>query len=670
MPKLIYLLLILFSIKNLSAQNKPLSSDPTKWTIEEMKRFAAMSPAEQEAMKKKMLQQAEGNLKQVAQKANITIDETVLPSFTIKPPVIDQKRLALIPVNPPTQTQLMQEIGKMELALQKSVGTQTQQQVEEFSSGKSAKELQAASIGSWMDNNPQAALLLGMKATQKDASDINGWNNLAALMNMVGLEHQAIPILQHCLSEKPNNSMLLNNMGQAYLGLGDLVQSKSFFKKCLTVDDMHPEANKAMGMIYLFEKDLAKALEHFQKELQVAQRRSTLAQLVKSGQRDKINLAALRKNKMQRNGINSRDFFSEISLDKFKIPDPPSSSKQTAKWKKENQSLLQSLAAENLFWMKASQFTKQEIEDDGKKYHGIYKDLVDELLRDLGKQYIPLLGIINEDDVPYLQQLHYDYLAKDKLIICPDDNGLSPEAYHTLCCNLKTPAIDELMNKHNSYVIPKIKQAQSNYKQYINGLIDIVQLDPSVSNKRMVYAAVGQYFTFLQTAIGSYLQLDPYSTCFNNNMSLEEALSLIESTRNVDLQCPSWLKIEVSLKLAKLKADCEGYNIEADVYKLITVGAEKKFKTGTSTLYVGAGIEGSWKGVAEGSIKQEFYIVFDNNNDFADIGMRGGGKGSLGGGMIEVELGYDFAMNSGFNGQATAKSPWIETYEKALNFVK
>jgi tetratricopeptide (TPR) repeat protein len=349
MPKLIYLLLIFFSIKNLSAQNKPLSSDPTKWTIEEMKRFAAMSPAEQEAMKKKMLQQAEGNLKQVAQKANFTIDETALPSYTIKPPVIDQKRLALIPVNPPTQTQLIQEVGKMELALQKSVGTQTQQQVEEFSSGKSAKELQAASIGGWMDNNPQAALLLGMKATQKDASDINGWNNLAALMNMAGLEHQAIPILQHCLSEKPNNSMLLNNMGQAYLGLGDLVQSKSFFKKCLTVDDMHPEANKAMGMIYLFEKDLAKALEHFQKELQVAQRRSTLAQLVKSGQRDKINLAALRKNKMQRNGINSRDFFSEISLDKFKIPDPPSSSKQTAKWKKENQSLIQSLAAENLF---------------------------------------------------------------------------------------------------------------------------------------------------------------------------------------------------------------------------------------------------------------------------------------------------------------------------------
>jgi hypothetical protein len=61
--------------------------------------------------------------------------------------------------------------------------------------------------------------------------------------------------------------------------------------------------------------------------------------------------------------------------------------------------------------------------------------------------------------------------------------------------------------------------------------------------------------------------------------------------------------------------------------------------------------------------------VFDNNNQFADLGMRGNASGRLAGGAMGAEFGYDFAMNSGFNSQAEVKSDWITKYEKALNFV-
>lgn len=648
---------------------KPLSADPTKWSMEDMKRFAAMSPAEQEAFKTQMLKRAEGQLKEKAAAANITIDETVLPTTQLKPPVMDMKRLATIPAAPPTRQQLMQNVAKMEAALKTVVGPQVVQKVEEFAASKSVKEIQSAAVGGWYDNNPQSALLLGMKATVKDPSDILGWNNLAALMNLSGLEHQAIPILQHCLVEKPNNSMLLNNMGQAYFGLGDLVKSKQFLQRCLSLDDLNPEANHSMAMIYLFGNDMTNALKHIEKEMQVAQRKSSLAYLVKSGQRSKINLAALRKRKMQMDGVDNRDFFSEISLEKFKIPDPPAGSKASAAWKAEHEGLFKSIAEEMMFWMKAGQPTEEQLRAEGKLYPGIYHDLVDELIRDLGDQYIPLFKYITEDDLPYLTQLQYDYTAKDRAKECPDGNGISVEAYNKMCCDLKTPLIDELMAKHNSYVGAKIKEAQSNYKQYINGLISIVQLDPSPSNKRLVYTSVSHYFAFLGGAIGAYLVKDPYMTCYDNTLTSEQAVAMIESARKIDINCPSWLKLDVSLKVAKLKADCEGYNIEADVYKLIQVGAEKKFKTGTSTLYAGAGIDGSFKGVASGSIQQQFYIVFDQNNQFSDLGMRGGASGELGGGMIGVEFGYDFAMNSGFNAQHEVKSGWIESYEKALGFV-
>ncbi len=651
------------------SQSKPPSMDPAKWSMEDMKKFAAMRPAEQEAFKKKMLQQAEMQLKQKAETLHLNIDETILPSWQIKPPVMDVKRLSLIPVKPPTRQEMVQEVSKMEAALRSAVGNQVVQKVEEFAANKSVKEIQSAATGGWYDSNPQSALLLGMKAVQKDSSDVLGWNNLAAIMNLSGLEHQAIPILQNCLQDHPENAMLLNNMGQAFLGLGDVVRSKEFLKKCLQFDDMHPEANRSMAMICLFGNDMAGALKHMEKEFQVAQRKSSLAYLVKSGQRDKINLAALRKRKMLQDGVKEKDFFSEIGLEKFSIPDPPASSKLSRMWLKEHAGLFQSISDEMLFWSRASITTPEQNEAEGKKFHGMYKELADELIRDLGNQYIPLLGVIGEDDVSYLQQLQVNHYKKEKEVVCPDGQGISVEAYNTICCDLKTPLIDELMATYNSYVSAKIKQAQSNYKQYLNGLINIVQLDPSLANRILVYKAVSGYFAFLHQAIGSYLVLDPYMTCYSNNLTSEEARQMIESARNVDIQCPSWLKLNTSFLVAKIKADCNGYNIEADVYKLIHVGAEKNFKTGTSTLYVGGGIEGKFKSMAKGSIKQQFYVVWDANNDFADLGMRGSASGSIVNGALAADFSYDFAMNSGFNAQAKVKSNWIDNYEKAIKFI-
>lgn len=653
---------------------QPLPADPAKWSMADMKRFAAMSTDEQQAFKKKMLQQAEGQLKEKADAANISIDETLLPTSGLKPPVLDAKRIATIPAAPPTRQQLMQNVAKMETALKTAVGPQVTQQVEQFVASKSVKEIQAATVGGFYDSNPESSLLLGMKAAMKDPADILGWNNLAAIMNLSGLEHQAVPILQHCLAAHPESSLVLNNMGQAWLGLGDLVKSKQFLQKCLSLDDLNPEANRSMALIYLFGNDMANALRHIEKEMQVGVRKSSLAYLVKSGQRDKINLAALRKKKMQMDGIPARDLFSEVSLEKFKIPGPPANSKASTAWRAENEGLLSSLMAEYMFWTNASNPGSAEMEAEGKKYFGLYHDLVQELVSDLGDQYIPLLSIIQEDDVAYLTQLHHDFAKKDKETKCPQppndpgNTAINFEAYERQCCDLKTPLIDELMYKYNSFVTAKIKDAQSNYKQYINGLINAVQLDPSLSNKMMVYKAVANYFVFLQTAIGSYLVMDPHMSC-NTSMTSEQAKDIIESARNIALQCPLWLKLNVSLKVVSLKADCNGYNVEAEVYKLINVGVEKKFKTGTSTLYVGAGINGSFKNVASGSIKQQFYIVFDHNNDFSDLGMRGSASGDLAGGMVGAEFGYDFSLNSGFNAQGKTTSKWVTNYEKALGVV-
>ncbi len=673
--RVIFLAVALSLFANLATgQKKDIPLDPTKMTMEDMQRLAKMSPTEQAAFKQEMLKNAEQQLKQKAKAANITIDETLLPTSKLVLPVKDVKRLATIPVTPPSRAQLLKDVSKMEAALRSSVPAPVVQKVEEFSASRSVKEIQAAAIGGWYDNNPESALLLGMKATAKEPTDILGWNNLAALLNLTGLEHQAIPILQHCLVEKPNSSLILNNMGQSYLGLGDVSKAKQFLMQCLNIDDLNPEANHSMALIYLNENEVDKALQHFEKELLIAQRRSTLAQLVKSGKRERINLAALRKQKMQLDGTDNRDFFEEINLNKFKIPDPPENSRSSAAWRAEHAALGTAISEEIMFWLNASQTSPEVLVDEGKKYPGVYQDLVNELLGDLGDQYIPLLAIVEEDDVPYLTQLHYDYAKKDKETVCPEppiiagQGEVVMEAYEKKCCDLKTPLIDDLMYKYNSFISAKIKKAHSNHKQYLNGLINIVQLDPSAGNKIMVYHAVANYFTFLETAMGAYLVKEEHMSC-RSKLTAQEADDIIKSARNINLSCPSWLKMSMSVGVAKLKADCAGFGVEAGIYKLIHVGAEKKFATGVSTLYVGAGIEGSFKKIAKGSIKQQFYVSFDHNNEFADLGMRGSASGDLVSGALGADFSYDFALNGGFNAQGKVKSNWVDNYEKAMNYV-
>lgn len=598
--------------------------------------------------------------------ANINNAELTAP---MRPPVLDRNRLAKIPITPPARPQLLQQVSRMELILKPTMKPEAVKKAEQIAESKTVKEVQAAAVGSLYNDEIQSALLLGMKAVKKDPSDLTGWNNLAAILNMSGLEEYAIPILQHCIQELPQSSMLLNNMGQAYMGLGELSKAKQYLRECLALDDLHPEANRSMALLYFFDNDAENSLKHFEKELQVAQRRSTLAHLVRSGKRKQINLAAIRKQKMQLDGAENKDYFSEIGLNKFKIPDPPENSKASAKWKADIAGLMRSLIDEVSFWREASKPTSEERRAEGKMKVGIYADLVNELIRDLGNQYSPLTGIVRKGDGAYLTGLHYEYSDQDQKTICPEPPMEPGQAavlfplYEKKCCDLKTPLIDRLMSKYNSFMSARIKEAQSNYKQYINGLINAVQLNPTPSNKRWVYGKVESYFSFVYDAIQSYLILDPYMTC-KTGANPDNDNTLIESARNVDVRCPSWLKMDLNLQVAKLKADCTQFGIEGELTKVFHAGFEKQFKTGTSTLYAGASLKDSFTGIASASLKQQFFISFDQNDQFSDLGMRGssGIDLELGSGVVGVEAGYTLSVNSGFNSQVKSKIGWVKSF--------
>jgi hypothetical protein len=220
MKTLLSSLFLLFTMSLGFAQTKPAMPDVNK--------MMKMSPAELEAYKQQMQKQYSAQAKQIAEQANFKLDEMTLPDFKVQLPAKDVKRLSLIPIQPPTLNQLSDMLRTTKQQIETVVKPTVLQEVKKIVAGQNAETLQQSAIGTFYADKPEQSLLIAMEAALKDVNDQTGWNNVAAIMNMTGFQHKAIPILMNQLQSDPNNSMLLNNMGQAYLGLAILVWLNCF----------------------------------------------------------------------------------------------------------------------------------------------------------------------------------------------------------------------------------------------------------------------------------------------------------------------------------------------------------------------------------------------------------------------------------------------------------
>ncbi|MGG9964186.1 tetratricopeptide repeat protein [Ferruginibacter sp. SUN106] len=663
MKKYVFILVATCSVLITVAQNKPALPDINK--------MMTMSPQELEAYKQKMLKQASTQAKQIAATNNLKINEMLLPDFELNPPVKDIKRLSLLPVQPPTMIQLADGLKKSMQQLQSVTPKAVLDEVKTITTQQTPAQQQSSAVAEFYADNPVQALLISMNAALQNPGEVAGWNNLAALYNMTGLEHKAIPILMHHLVQEPNNSMLLNNMGQAFLGLGDLSKAEDFLQQCLIQDPLHPEANRSMGMIRFFQNQFEEGQKYFEKELEVAHRRSTLANLKRKG--IKINLAAIRK---RRTGIPHRDFFEEIGFSKFVLPDLPETAGQSAQWHADNAVYLKSLQGELLFWMNAGEITDEIRKEEGKRAPGFYADLESELMSDLGDEFAPLLGLLPEEESGHLQDIITNYYTKLNEIKCPQPPNIPGGgeelilAYQQKCCDLKKPIADAYVSSRNAFIKNRYNIVNTRWKEYINAMISYVQLNPTAGNKKMVYHTVAEYFGFIGNTIATAVCFeDNPGGCIPGKMTSEEADGIIAASHSIDFNCPNWLNMELDVQVAKIKADCSKYALEGSA-AVFRGGYEHNFKTGTSTLSAGVGVKAKFFAGAGGAdIKQMVYVSFDNNNEFGDFGLKGtasvkvgdtpadiaGGIAKVGGIVAGVEGGYTLGINSGFNSSVKGK---------------
>lgn len=107
----------------------------------------------------------------------------------------------------------------------------------------------------------EPALFIMGRAVMADPKDVNLVNNFGVMVSMAGGEQLSIPLLNYANSKVPDHPTILNNLGQAWYGLGDLKNAENFLNKALAIYPMHAQANLTKSYIEFAKGNTQAAVE-------------------------------------------------------------------------------------------------------------------------------------------------------------------------------------------------------------------------------------------------------------------------------------------------------------------------------------------------------------------------------------------------------------------------
>jgi Flp pilus assembly protein TadD len=130
------------------------------------------------------------------------------------------------------------------------------------------KALSDAASGLWISGNYKHALYLMGKATQENPSDPDNLNNYAAFLTMSGAEQVSIPILLNLNTKFPKNSTILNNLGQAWFGLGETDKAEKYLDSAIMFFSTHSQANYTRCLLEQNKGDKKKATDAMKRSIE------------------------------------------------------------------------------------------------------------------------------------------------------------------------------------------------------------------------------------------------------------------------------------------------------------------------------------------------------------------------------------------------------------------
>lgn len=169
-------------------------------------------------------------------------------------PKRDAARIASVPRQPLTGAQLKTYVESLQPRLRRALSREALRRaemvedVQRKAGGDRASRLRLAANalaawGAW----PEATFLMGRVALASgSAQDLN---NLAAFLTMQKAGHAALPILITLDARYPNNSTILNNLGQAWFELGETREAERVLILAARRAPNHPQANVTRSRI-------------------------------------------------------------------------------------------------------------------------------------------------------------------------------------------------------------------------------------------------------------------------------------------------------------------------------------------------------------------------------------------------------------------------------------
>ena len=134
--------------------------------------------------------------------------------------------------------------------------------------------------GMWIMGLQEPAVYLMGKAVEA-LPNADNYNNYAAYLTMLGAGHMAIPVLAKLNSIHHNNSTILNNLGQAWLQLGDGELAEKYLDSAIMVYEYHPQANFTKCLILESEGKTAEAVVALKRSIKHSATKSKVNKLSK-----------------------------------------------------------------------------------------------------------------------------------------------------------------------------------------------------------------------------------------------------------------------------------------------------------------------------------------------------------------------------------------------------
>ena len=132
---------------------------------------------------------------------------------------------------------------------------------------KNASEAGNMACALWIAGKQELALYVLGNICEDEPSNTDNVSNYASILSMQGGQHLAIPILNNLNKKYPKNSTLLNNLGQAWFGLGDILNAEKYLDSALLFFAAHPQANLTKAAIEESRGNIVKAKLYLKKSI-------------------------------------------------------------------------------------------------------------------------------------------------------------------------------------------------------------------------------------------------------------------------------------------------------------------------------------------------------------------------------------------------------------------